>query len=75
MVEEAVKVHRRAVELAPHVPNIHSNLLRDLSHLSGLDIDEVVAEHRRWWQQHGKPVTAAIRPLRWIRAAEEHMFW
>src|SRR5438105_1182725 len=61
-IDEAVAEHRRAVELAPDNPWNNSNLLRDLNYSESISPQELLAEHRAWWDRHGRRHAAAIAP-------------
>jgi predicted O-linked N-acetylglucosamine transferase (SPINDLY family) len=61
-IEESIVEHRRAVELAPNNPWNNSNLLRDLTYSDSITPQELLAEHRAWWDRHGKPHAGEIQP-------------
>src|SRR5439155_8614760 len=61
-IDEAVAAHRRAVELTPNNPWHNSNLLRDLTYSETITPQELLQEHRLWWQRHGQPHAANIAP-------------
>jgi len=48
-----VAEHRRSVELGPDNPWHNSNLLRDLTYSDSITPQELLAEHRAWWERHG----------------------
>ena len=57
----AVRLLRRAVDIATDAPDIHSNLLLALGYVDG-DPERYYAEHRRWEARHAVPSYAFIRP-------------
>lgn len=50
-VEEAIDCHRQALALAPANALIHSNLLRDLTHVDDRAPEALLAEHRAYWER------------------------
>lgn len=55
-LQEAVDVHRQAVDVRPDFTTAHSNLLLELNYLSDPDGAATYAEHRRWARMHAEPV-------------------
>jgi tetratricopeptide (TPR) repeat protein len=52
VVDEAIECHHRALALAPGHAVIHSNLLRDLSHVDDRSPEALLAAHRRFWDRY-----------------------
>jgi tetratricopeptide (TPR) repeat protein len=52
VVDEAIECHHRALALAPGHAVIHSNLLRDLSHVDDRSPEVLLAAHRRFWDRY-----------------------
>ena len=50
---------RKAVEITPDYANARSNKLRDYTHIPHVPRDQLLHEHREWWEKH----TANIKPL------------
>lgn len=75
-VDEAIACHRQALALAPANPTIHSNLLRDWTHVDDRTPEALLAEHRAYWARWPAPPAplavdaAPERPLRigWVSA-------
>jgi predicted O-linked N-acetylglucosamine transferase (SPINDLY family) len=61
-LEEAIACYRRAVELKPDRAELHSNLLYALMFSPGYDRQALYAEHRRWGQDHARPLAKAMPP-------------
>lgn len=58
--EEAIAAHRNAVRLEPNDPWKHSNLLRDMNFSSSISPEQLLEEHKTWWQRHGAPHARTI---------------
>src|SRR5260221_308692 len=61
-LDEAVASFRRAVDFKPDFVEAHSNLLYTLNFCPGCDQASIYAEHRRWEQQHARPLAKFIQP-------------
>lgn len=58
-LDKALECHRIACEMNNTYANARSNMLRDYTHIPNLDPAMLLAEHRKWWEIHGK----GIKPL------------
>lgn len=56
--DEGIEMLRKAPEMAPDDPNIHSTFLFRLHHMPNLDVQMLYEEHRRWARTHA-PVRLA----------------
>jgi protein O-GlcNAc transferase len=55
-LEEAIALYRRAVDCAPGVAWIHSNLLFCLSYLPGIPKDDLLEAHKAFGRLYARPV-------------------
>jgi protein O-GlcNAc transferase len=55
-LDKALECHRIACEMNISYANARSNMLRDYTHIPNLDPAMLLAEHRKWWEIHGKDV-------------------
>jgi predicted O-linked N-acetylglucosamine transferase (SPINDLY family) len=60
--DEAIGHYRRAIELAPHVPIIHSNLLCALHYRDGVTAGELSEAHDEFEKAFGQPLRSAWKP-------------
>jgi protein O-GlcNAc transferase len=58
----AETAYRRAVALDPTHSKAHSNLIYSLDFNAAYFVRDHQAERRRWYQQHGKPLSSKIHP-------------
>lgn len=59
---EAISHYRRAIELAPQVPIIQSNLLCALHYRDGITAGELAAAHDEFERSFGEPLRSAWKP-------------
>lgn len=72
-VSDAIAWLRRAVELAPDSPEVHSNLLFALSHDPAISPDALLAEHRSWDERHARPLAPLGRSFDNDRSPERRL--
>jgi protein O-GlcNAc transferase len=60
--DEAISHYKRAIELAPHVPIIKSNLLCALHYRDGITAGELAAAHDEFEKSFGEPLRSAWKP-------------
>jgi protein O-GlcNAc transferase len=61
-IDEAIDAHRKSIELNPSDAWHHGNLLRDLTYSETIAPAQLLAEHRGWWERHGRPhMPAAVQ--------------
>lgn len=61
-MEEAIRLYRRAVDRAPGVAWIHSNLLLCLSYMPGIPKDELLEAHKAFGRIYAHPVDPLAYP-------------
>lgn len=61
-IDEAIDAYRQALKIDPGSTLARSSLLFTLSFKEDADTAEVAAEHRRFDEQHARPLTTAARP-------------
>ncbi|NDC62817.1 MAG: tetratricopeptide repeat protein [Planctomycetia bacterium] len=59
---EAIVHYRRAIELAPQVPHIRSNMLCALHYRDGIGPAELAAAHDEFEEAYGRPLRDSWRP-------------
>lgn len=59
---EAISHYRRAIELAPRVPIVQSNLLCALHYRDGITAAELAADHDEFEKSFGEPLRSAWKP-------------
>ena len=70
---DALAAIRRALALSPQVSFAHSNLLLNLTYQDAVAPGEWFAEHRRWNEEHAKPLAATQRAHANDRDAERRL--
>ncbi|HZZ58280.1 MAG TPA: tetratricopeptide repeat protein [Opitutaceae bacterium] len=71
--DEGLACLARAVALRPQDPALHSNLIFCRNYASSDDPAAMQAEERRWWERHGAPQAARIRPHANERTADRRI--
>jgi protein O-GlcNAc transferase len=61
-IDDALFCFRQAISFAPNHLTAHSNLLYSLSFSPEYDPEEILIEHRRFDEQHARPLTALALP-------------
>jgi protein O-GlcNAc transferase len=61
-LDEAIALYRQAIRLKPDFTKAHSNLCYTLHFHSSYDAGMIYEEHRRWNQQHARPLKKFIEP-------------
>ncbi len=61
-IDEAIAAYREAVRLKPAYELAHGNLIYALHFHPGYDGRMIYEEHRRWNEQHAKPIKKFIKP-------------
>ncbi len=62
LAAEALSCYRRALVVRPDDARIHSNLVLALNYQAGVAPQEILAEARRFAEQHAAPLASAIKP-------------
>jgi protein O-GlcNAc transferase len=62
LFDEACATFRRALEVQPDSPVIHSNLIYDLHFRFADDREMLAREHQRWYERHALPLERFSRP-------------
>lgn len=65
--DEAVAAFRRAVELLPNHATVHSCLAFAMNYSTNFTQAQILAEHKRYGDRHGKPVVAPAPDRTWPR--------
>jgi predicted O-linked N-acetylglucosamine transferase (SPINDLY family) len=60
-LEEAAESYRRAIELKPDYSEAHANLVLLYNYLPGYEVNEVLAESRKWAERFEKPLAGEIK--------------
>ncbi|HUP94461.1 MAG TPA: tetratricopeptide repeat protein [Burkholderiales bacterium] len=62
-VAAAIEALRASLALDGQAPAVHSDLLRALNYLDGLDPGEVFREHLAWDERHARSLAASVAPF------------
>ena len=61
-MEKALDSYRHALALNPQDISVHTNILLGMHYVVGYDAKTIFAEHRRFNEQHAKPLAYLIQP-------------